>query len=152
MQVTMSTRVNAPPDRTFAVFSDLRGAPGRVSGIKKIEVITEGPVGKGTKFRETRIMMGREATENMEVSEFEPGRSYAIACESCGVRWNCRFAFAADDGGTRVDVEMASKPVSLMGRLMSPLGALMAGTMKKCLNTDMDELRKAAEAPGESAK
>ena len=67
------------------------------------------------------------------------------------VRWNCRFAFAPDDGGTRVDVEMASRPVSLMGRIMSPLGALMAGTMKKCLAADLDELRKAAETPGESA-
>ncbi|MEK7756681.1 MAG: SRPBCC family protein [Planctomycetota bacterium] len=140
-----STHVSADATRTFDVFSDLRSADQRVGGIRKLEVLTDGPVGKGTRFKETRIMFGREATETMEVSAFEPGKSYTVTCSSCGVAWSTTFRFTPDGGGTRVDLEMVCRPLTFFARLMSPLGSLMAGSMKKCVEADMADLRKYLE-------
>ena len=38
-----------------------------------------------------------------------------------------------------------AKAVSLWAKLMSPLFALMKGTMRKCFEDDMDALKKAIE-------
>ena len=56
MAVTVIQRVEAPVEKTFAVYSDVTNAAGRIKGIRKIELLTPGPVGVGTKFRETRVM------------------------------------------------------------------------------------------------
>src|SRR5262245_42984417 len=90
---TMSKHVNATPQRAFEIFADLRRATERIRGIKRVEILTEGPVGKGTRFRETRIMFGRECTETMEFTDYQPGRSYTVGCDSCGVVWAHTFRF-----------------------------------------------------------
>jgi hypothetical protein len=65
------------------VFTDLDGAAERVDGIQKLEKLTDGPVGLGTRFRETRRMFRKEAAEEMEFTAFEPGRSYGVCCDAC---------------------------------------------------------------------
>ena len=55
-QFTLKKHIEAPPERVFEVVTDLRGAPERIRGITKMEVLTEGPIGGGTRYRETRIM------------------------------------------------------------------------------------------------
>ena len=144
--MSFSRTIQAPPGRTFDVFADFPNAPTRVAGIKRMEVLTDGPVGKGTKFRETRIMFGKEATETMEVTDFQPGRSYSVGCTSCGIEWASTFRFTPEGAGTRVDLELSTRPITFFAKLMSPLGALMAGSMKKVIEQDMTDLQKALES------
>src|SRR5690606_37390928 len=85
-KIEVSRSVNAPPATVFEMLTDLEGAPRRIPAIQKIEMLTPGPVGVGTRFRETRVMFGREASETMEFVAFEPGRSYTVTAFSCGTR------------------------------------------------------------------
>ena len=142
-----SVVVRASPERTFEVFTDLERASERVRGIKRIEVLTPGPVGNGTRFRETRVMFGREATEEMRIAEFVPGRSFAMEADSCGAFFRTRFEFRGEGGSTRVTTRMEVEARSLFAKLMQPLSKLMMGSMKKAFAADLDDLRKACEAP-----
>jgi hypothetical protein len=143
--IQLSKAIAADPARVFALASDLPNAPKFIPGIKRMEMLTSGPVGKGTKFRETRIMFGKEATETMEMIEFEPGKSYSIGCESCGVRYLTRMDFKPEGAWTRVEMHTSITPVSLMAKLMSPLSVVMKGMMRKALDGDLESLKKAAE-------
>lgn len=145
MVMKLSRHVQADPRRTFAAFTDFAGAPQHVSGIKRIELLTEGPVRVGTRFRETRVMFNREATEEMEVTEFRPSESYSLGCDSCGARWSSRFVFTPEGGGTRVDLEMQCRPTTFVAWLMTPMSWLMAGTMRKCVEQDMIDMQRVAE-------
>ena len=143
----LSMRFAAPPRKTFEVCADFRNADQRIKNIKRIEVLTDGPIRKGTRFRETRVMFNRECTEEMELVEFQPDSSYTLGCASCGAEWRHRFDFASDgNGGTVVNLEMSCRAVSLFAKLMSPLGALFAGSLKKCVQQDLDDLRKVIES------
>jgi len=144
-RLALSLDVGAPPERTFDVFTDLEKAPDRVEGIVKLDILTDGPVGKGTRFRETRIMFRREATEEMEITEFETGKRYAVEAESCGAHFKTTFTFAASSTGTRVDMVTETRALTFFARLMSPLGALMMAPMKKVMLADMKNLKAAAE-------
>ncbi len=147
--IAISTQVNAPVDRVFDLFSDLRNAPGRIKAIKKLEVLTDGPIRKGTRFRETRIMFNKEDTVEMEVTEFEPGRSYTIGGNSCGCEFAWTLRFAPSGSATNVEMEMRTRAVSLFAKIMSPLSKLMMGPMmKKCMEQDMADLRAIAESNG----
>ncbi len=138
-------QVSASPERVFAVCTDFANITANIPSIKKMEILTPGPVGKGTRFRETRVMFGKEATETMEIADFVPGRSVSISGFSCGTRFLTRFDFHSEGSGTRVEMKMEFTPETLFAKLMSPLGWLMAGSMKKVIEQDLDDVKAVAE-------
>ena len=146
MNLKLSETVDAPVERVFEIFADFENASHRIDGIERIEVLTDGAVGKGTRFRETRIMFGKETTEEMEITQFSPNESYLVEAESCGAHFQTDFRFTSEGISTLVEMEISSRPITLFAKLMSPLGFLMAGTMKKCLLDDMKQLKSHCEA------
>ena len=142
---TITQTVQAPVADVFAVFADLENAALRITEIVRIEKLTPGPVGVGTRFKETRVMFKREATETFEVTAFEPGAGYELTAVSCGAEFRTRFTFTLEGTGTRVDAAVQTRALSLYARLFSPLAFLMKGMMRKCLTRDLDQLRAAVE-------
>ena len=142
----LTTRIRAPRERVFALATDVHNAAGRIPAIHRIEVLTEGPVRKGTRFKETRVMFGRPATEEMTVTEFEPPARFALGAESCGCRYHSEFHFAEQAGETEVRLTIQATPLTwfarVMGFLMRPLFKLMG---KEC-GKDLAALKQLAEA------
>lgn len=147
--LTMSTRIEAPPATVFALATDLERMAGRIKGITKIEKLTAGPVGLGTKFKETRVMFGREATETMEFTAYEPNQRYTLSADSCGAHFDSTFSFKPDGKGTLLTLELQLEARSFFAKLMRPLSALMMGPMKKCIMQDIEDLKASAEASGQ---
>ncbi|MBL1216338.1 MAG: SRPBCC family protein [Planctomycetes bacterium] len=147
---TVELDVHAPPDRVFAVFSDFRNLAKNIAGVQRAEVLTEGEIGAGTRFRETRIMFKKEATEEMEITEWDPPRSYVVECDSCGAHYRSEFRFeplpvSDGPGGTKVVLSFTCKPLTFAAKLMSPLGIVFACSIKKAMLADMEDLKKVAE-------
>ncbi|HZW10870.1 MAG TPA: SRPBCC family protein [Phycisphaerales bacterium] len=148
-----STHVDGPPQRVFEQITDLAGAPQRISGIKRLEVLTEGPVGKGTRWRETRVMFGREATEEMEITDFRPGESYTCEAENCGCLYRCTLAVAPEGGGSRLSASLEATPTTFMARLMSALTMpLMRKAVVKAFDKDLADIKASVESGGAGAR
>lgn len=143
--VKTSTTVQAPIETVFQVAADFPNAPERISGIKRVEMLTSGPIGVGAKFRETREFMKKEATEEMEVTGFDPPRSYTLTCLSHGCKFVSTFLFEPEAGGTKMTLEFLSAPQTFAAKLMAPLAWLMHGMVKKCIEQDMADIKVAAE-------
>lgn len=147
MQLLLEETVQAPRAVTFEVFSDLEGAAQNLDSIQSIEVLGGGPVGQGTRFRETRIMFGKEATEEMEFSAYEPPSSYTVTGFSCGVEFNTTYSFEEAGGATKVTMDMSSRNRTLFAKVVGPLmGLMMTKTMKKAMAADNAQLKAVAEA------
>lgn len=146
MKIAVTRQINAPIERVFDVFTDLPRAAERIRGIESVEVLTDGPFAVGTRWKETRKMMGKLATETMWVTAVEPSRSYTAEAASCGTHYTSTYTFEAFDGGTRVMMSFMSRPTTLLGKLMSPLGVLMSGAIRKMLVKDMDDLAGVCES------
>jgi len=145
VEVTVGVWIAARNESVFALLSDVAGAAERIKGISHVELLTPGPVGIGTRFRETRKMFGREASETMEFVAFDPPRGYTLHAESCGSRYTTTFHCTPADGGTQVTATFLAQPVSLVARLLQPLMRSMMGTMTKCLREDLEDIKRAAE-------
>lgn len=144
----VTERIAASPERVFGLATDLAGAPQRVEGIDSVELLTDGPFGVGTRWRETRTMMGKSATEEMWITAFEPDRSYTAEAESCGCHYTSVLTCEPDGEGTLLTFTFDGQPLTLACRLMAPIGWLMKGQVRKMLAADLADLRRAAEAPG----
>jgi carbon monoxide dehydrogenase subunit G len=143
---TVDRHVAAPPDVVFARASDFRRAPETIAAIVKMEMLTDGPVRVGTRFRETRVLFGRAATEEMTVTALEPPKRYTLAAESHGSRYHTELSFAPDGQGTRVTMTFAATPVTFMARVMSVLMRPMMKSMVKMCAKDLDDLKAAIES------
>lgn len=148
--VTVETTIRAAPERVFAIATDLPNIAETVSGIESVEVLTEGPVGVGTRWRETRKMYGKTATEEMRVTGFEPPRSFVAEAESHGAHYTTEFRFEPEGLGTRLTLVFGARPLTLAAKVFSVVGVLMAGTVRKALEQDMEDVKRAAEAEAKS--
>jgi hypothetical protein len=144
--ITIEQHVAAPPAEVFAKAADFARAPEFIRAIKKMEMLTEGPVGVGTRFRETRIVFKREAAEVMEVAEFDPPRRYVLRCENHGCRYRTEFAFTPNGTGTNVRMTFEAVPLT---RLTKVLSFLMKPMIKACAKEcakDLEDIKAAVEA------
>ncbi|MHC4909619.1 MAG: SRPBCC family protein [Planctomycetota bacterium] len=149
MQITVRKRVSANVNRVFEAFTDFANAAENVSGITRVVMLTDGEVGNGTRFRETRVMFKREATEEMAVTDFDRPSRYTLTCTSCGAEYASTFHFNPDGEATEVEMVMAVRPITLAAKLMSPLSRLMTGPLVKCVERDIDDIAKIVEGTGQ---
>lgn len=143
---TLIKQVGAPPERVFAFLADMNNWAKSISAIKKIEVLTPGPVGKGTRFKETRVMFGKEATETMEITEWDPPRGHTIEADSCGARFISTISIERSGGGSTITMHTRTVAQTFLAKLFAPLGYLMMGMMKKAMQKDLDDLAEAINA------
>ena len=145
--VEVRRHVAAPVQRVWDVATDLAGAAQVIQGIDAVEVLTPGPFGVGTRWRETRTMMGRSATEEMTVTAVEPQRSYTVETTSSGAHYVSTFAFAPSaDGGTDVTTTFGGRPTTTVARVLGALTApLGRRAVTKALEQDLRDIAEAAE-------
>lgn len=151
--LALERSIAAPPDAVWRVLTDLEAAPETLSGVARVERLAGVGYSIGTRWRETRTMMGREETEEMEVVGIDEGRSTMIAAESRGMAYRTEFTLepiTTDDGkaGTLLRMRFGGSLLSpswvqrVMAKLTAPLG--MAVT-RKTMQQDLDDIAAAAE-------
>jgi uncharacterized protein YndB with AHSA1/START domain len=143
--IIVSRDIAAPVETVFAMFTDIEHGPGRVSGIKHVEMMTFGDFRLGTKWVETREVLGRLDDAEMEITTFERNRSYTITHHKAGVRIDALFTFEPMGAATRVSIEFALHPQGLPPALLSPLEWAIAGKVRDVLNTDLVDLKQSIE-------
>jgi|SRR5436190_18498434 uncharacterized protein YndB with AHSA1/START domain len=143
--VRVSRDISAPVDRVFALFTDIEHGSEHVSGIKKVEMMSIGPLHLGSKWNETREVMGRLDDAQMEITAFEQNGSYTITHHKAGIRIDTTFTFEPITSGTRVSVEFGLNPQGLPPALLAPIEWAMAGKVKDVLTHDLGDLKGSIE-------
>ena len=143
--VTVDTQVAAPVARVFDVFTDLEHSAERVSNIQEIQVLTPGGFALGTRWLETRTVLGQRDSAEMEVTAFERHRTYTITHRKAGTRIDTVFTFEPVDHSTRVRIEFALEGHGLPPGLSAPLGWAIAGTVRDVITRDLADLKASVE-------
>ena len=144
--VTVDTQVAAPVQQVFEVFTDLEHGAGRVSNIKKIEVLTTGGFALGTRWLETREVLRHLDSAEMEVTAFERNRTYTITHHKAGTRIDAVFTFEPVEGGTKVRIAYALEGHGLPPGLLAPLMWASAGKVRDVISGDLADLKASLES------
>ncbi len=145
MKISVEARSHAPPEIVYATHMDIAHWPDFIKGIDKVEVLSDGPVGIGTRLRETRTMFGRPATEVMTIAALDPPRRIVFTADSHGAHYVATTVFLPDGHGSRVILDFESTPQTFAARLMSMLTVFFASDLRKMLQGDADDLAREAE-------
>ena len=143
--IKVSNFVAAPIDQAFQLFTDIEHGSAHVSDIKRIEMLTPGPVRRGTRWRETRETMGVSDSAEMEITSFERNRMYTITHYKAGVQIDTTFWFEAALGGTNVSIEFELESGGLPPGLLAPLGWAIERRVTQVLSRDLADLKHSVE-------
>ena len=142
--VTVTRRIEAPADVVFRTVALVEQFSQAVPGILRVEFLSEVKSGVGARFRETRMMMGREASTELEVTEYVENERVRIVSEAGGALWDTVFTVAPDGEGTALKMVMDARPQTLSARTLVPL---ILGTVQKAVEEDMDAVKSFCEHP-----
>lgn len=135
--------INAPIDRVFKTVADISQFSRAIPHIVNVEYLSRVRSGVGTRFRETRLMKGKEASTELEVTEYVLNERIRLVADSHGVVWDSIFVVASSGGHTELTLTMDVNAYKLMPKLMYPL---IKGMVQKAVEQDMDSVKTFCEA------
>lgn len=141
-KISVTTTIDAPLGKVFQTVADIRNFSKAVPDIVDVEMLSEVTTDKGTHFRETREINGREASTELEVTEYVENEHIRLVADSHGTVWDSVFTVSKSDGQTELKLVMDAKAYKLLSKLMNPL---MKGFMKKALQKDMEAVKRYCE-------
>lgn len=130
--------VNAPIERVFQTVADISQFSQAIPQIVKVEFLSDVKSGIGTRFRETRLMNGKEATTELEVTEYVDNERIRLVADTHGCVWDTLFEVKPDNGQSELTMTMDARPYKLMARVMN---LAIGGMIKKLVERDMDAVK-----------
>jgi carbon monoxide dehydrogenase subunit G len=94
--------ISRPPQDVFDFITTPDNAPEVVPSVKAMVKMTEGPTRVGTRYRETRVMRGKEQHAELEVVAYDRATRYAVKNVTEGIETVYQYVIGPEADGTRV--------------------------------------------------
>jgi uncharacterized protein YndB with AHSA1/START domain len=156
-ELTVSRVVHAPREEVWRVLTDLEGAPSTLRGVTKVEVLDGAPYDVGTRWSETRKILGKEETQTMEVTGCDPPHRTVVESRSAGVLYRTVFTLEPADAGTGKATGHATElsvcfgashpdPTLLQRVTVAVFGRVGAALTSRLLAQDLEDIADRAES------
>lgn len=119
--VDLSLSIAAPLATVFAAIAHPENFERVAPQLKRIEFLSETRRGTGTRFRETRLMKGREAVTELEITEYAENTFVRMVADTHGTVWDTLFTVTPEGDGTRLTLSMDARPHAWAQKLIVPL-------------------------------
>ena len=141
-RTTVTRTIQAPIERVFDTVAHIENFQKAVPAITNVEFLTETRRGVGTRFKETRLMGKREASTELEVTEYVENERIRLVADAGGTIWDTVFTVKSAGDGVELTMVMDAKAYKLMAKFFNPL---IKGMIKKFIEKDMDAVKEYCE-------
>ena len=136
--ITVIRTIDAPVDVVFNAVADARRFAEAITGVTKLEFLSESTEGAGTKFRQSREMNGKETTMDFEVTEYVKDNRVRVLNETHGTIWDSLCTVVSQGPLTLLTMRMTTKS----NRILMPLVCLF---IQKAVEKDFDSVKSYCE-------
>ena len=147
MNIEVQVTIQGSKEEVWRVITDIENSPGTISGIKEIEILEKPEDGLvGLKWKETRTLFGKTATEVMWITDVNEYESYKTRAESHGAVYITSLNLSEQDDNTLLTMTFGGEAQTLGAKLMSAtMGRLFKNATKKALIQDLNDIKAAVE-------
>ncbi len=136
---TVERTIGAKAEDVFDCIAHIENFRKAIPHIVDVRFLTATKRGVGTKFRETRLMGKREATSELEVTEYVENKRVRLISDQGGVIWDTVFTVEPRGSTTsHLKMVMDARPYKTFAKLTT--GLLMA-MIQKHLEADLDAVK-----------
>lgn len=147
MKITVENEINATKEEVWKVITDIENSVNTISGIDKIEILNK-PKDTlvGFKWKETRTIFGKPATETMWITEATENSYYKTRAESNGAIYQTILKLTNHASDTILSMEFSSEAISTKGKIMAFIfGLMLKKSMKKLIEKDLTDIKNTVE-------
>jgi len=147
MKTSAIVSINASKETIWKKITDIEHSADFIDSIEKIEIF-DNPANSliGFKWKETRTMFGKKATEIMWITEAEENIFYQTRAESHGSLYITRVEISEQENSSALSMELNAKAVSIGAKIMMILfGLLFKGATRKALLQDLTDIKNTVE-------
>lgn len=142
-RTTVRRTIDAPADFVFRTVAEIENFSKAIPHIVDVEFLSDIRSGVGSRFRETRLMMGREASTVLEVTEFVENERVRLVSDEGGTIWDSVFTVSPVGGRTELTLVMDAAPYTFKSRILVPI---MKFVVRMGLAKDMDAVKEYCES------
>jgi uncharacterized protein YndB with AHSA1/START domain len=135
-----SIDIAAPPERVFAIFSDVERWHEWTASITSVTRLDSGPFGLGSR---ARVVQPQLSPAVFEVTEFNTGRNFVWTTTNNGVRAVANHRVEPAAGGTRVTIS-----IDFSGWPLLILGWWVRRITQRYFTMETEGIKRRAEAAG----
>jgi uncharacterized protein YndB with AHSA1/START domain len=104
--------IDRPPEFVFALLTDIGRLPEWQGSA--LSAAAEGPLGEGTRIRETRRFVGREFRVVNEVTAYDPPHRFDVQSVEGPIPLTISHTLEPSGGGTHLEVVGEAKPKGML--------------------------------------
>jgi hypothetical protein len=149
MKISVEAKTRAPVITAFDVCTDIRAWPQFMSKIMQVEFVAGNSFTAGARFRETRHMHGRKATEEMTIASVTPPTQFVLTAAGHGARYRATTDIEDIHEGTLIRLTFEGTPTTLLAKLLTPMMLMFRGALRRQLQADLADLVKEADRRAE---
>lgn len=119
--MNQSVIIRKPLEEVFAQATDFTNSPEIMDTVVDVELLSDGPVREGFRFKETREIRGKKASSVIEVTDFELNKKYSVRSHQHGLDLRYQYEFVQTTEGTKVEFAGELYTEGFRNKLMKPL-------------------------------
>lgn len=150
MKIEITVAIEGSKTAVWKKITDIENAADTIGGIDKVEVLENPGDGLvGLRWRETRTMLGKTATEEMWIIDAAENEFYQTRAESHGCVYLTTMSVAGDGEKSSLTMSHQIKPQVFVAKIMAPLmGFVFKRTIRKVILQDLNDIKASVEGQG----
>jgi uncharacterized membrane protein len=145
MKFTNTITIDRPASEVFAFLADFENVPRWNYAISETRMITDGPVGVGSRYLQIRTVPAR-GEETFEVTEFQPNERLSIRGSLATFPAELAYVLEPEGHATRLTNTVELHPSGLL----SVVAPLTASRVKSAVAANLETLKQILEQGHES--
>ena len=143
MKIKSKVSIKGRKEDVWHAITDIEGSVEMISAIESIEILEKPESGiLGLKWKETRTMFGKEATEIMWVTDAKENEYYQTRAENHGAVYISRLEINEVGQETKLTMGFEGEAQSFGAKIMSFLtGFMFKGATEKALKQDLIDIK-----------
>ncbi len=148
MNTSVSITIEKPKEEVWKAITDFENCSSYIHSILSLEIL-EQPKDTlvGFKWKETREMFGKEATETMWITDVSENEFYQTRAESHGSFYISQMAVEEVNGHSKLTFSFTGESVTFFAKIMSALmGSMMKKSLDKAMLKDLEDIKAYVES------
>ena len=148
MELSVFVEIEKSLEDVWKAIIDFENCSNYINSIIDLEII-DNPKDTliGFKWKETRVMFGKEATETMWITDYVENNYYQTRAESHGSIYISRVSLERVRENTKLTMSFTAEAQTFFVKILSVfMGFMIKGSMKKALLKDLNDIKNHLES------